>query len=98
MQEIAYFSYDDKHEYHLDESSIRYYYPPTLPADLNKGFDTFQQLDDTGDDHLDGLLDAVVAHETQKGSKLETDIVTWRGMMTKVRRTCTGSVRCLYGE
>lgn len=98
MQEIAYFSYDDKHEYHLDESSIRYYYPPTLPVDLNKGFDTFQQLDDTGDDHLDGLLDAVVAHETQKGSKLETDVVTWRGMMTKVRRTCTGSIRCLYGE
>jgi RAT1-interacting protein len=71
---------------------LRYYYPPTLPADLNRGFDTFQQLDDTNDDHLDGLLDAIVAHEKEKGSKLDIDIITWRGMMTKVRGLCTGLV------
>jgi RAT1-interacting protein len=51
---------------------------------LNKGFDTFRQLDDSGDDHLDGLLDALIAFERTKGVKTEVDIITWRGMMTKV--------------
>jgi RAT1-interacting protein len=85
VQEIAYFSFDDKHQFHLDDSSLRYYYPPNLPADLNDGFDQFQQLDDTNDGHLDALLDTIVSHEQIKGSKIDTDIITWRGMITKVR-------------
>ena len=83
-QEIACFSYDDKHEYKLDDSSIRYYYPPTLGADLSKGFDTFEKLDDSRDDHLDSLLKTIAAHEQQQGKRVEADIITWRGMMTKV--------------
>ena len=71
--------------YHLDDRSLRYYYPPTLGADLSKGFDTFQQLDDTGDDHLDSLLKTIMALEERTGAKQEADIITWRGMMTKVR-------------
>lgn len=55
-----------------------------MPADLSKGFDTFRQLDDSGDDHLDGILDAITALERGKGAKTEVDILTWRGMMTKV--------------
>jgi RAT1-interacting protein len=55
-----------------------------LPADLNRGFDTFQQLDDTNVDHLDGLVDTIAALEKEKGAKAEADIITWRGMMTKV--------------
>jgi len=55
-----------------------------LPADLNRGFDTFQGLDDTNDDHLDGLVDTIAALEKEKGTKVEADIITWRGMMTKV--------------
>ncbi|KKZ66047.1 protein rai1 [[Emmonsia] crescens] len=82
--EIAYFSYDEQHNFHLDESSLRYYYPPSLPADLNKGFDTFEQLDDAGDEHLDALLDTIIDLEKKTGTKCEADIVTWRGMMTKV--------------
>lgn len=58
--------------------------PPLLPADLSKGFDTFRQLDDSGDDHLDGLLKALVAYEREKGAKLESDFITWRGMATKI--------------
>ena len=84
FQEIACFSFDDQHKLRLDDSSIRYYYPPALPADLNRGFDTFQQLDDTNDDHLDGLVDTIAALEREIGKKAEADIVTWRGMMTKV--------------
>ncbi|KAJ9603382.1 decapping endonuclease targeting mRNA [Cladophialophora chaetospira] len=83
-REITFFSFDDDHKFRLDDSSLRYYYPPALPCDLSKGFDTFRQLDDSGDDHLDGLLDAIIAHEKEKGSKTEIDFLTWRGMMTKI--------------
>lgn len=85
MQEIACFSYDDEHQFRLDDSSLSYYYPPQLPADLNQGFETFQKLDDRGDEHLDALLDTVAAVEQNTGTKCEADVITWRGMMTKVR-------------
>ena len=84
MKEITCFSYDDQHSYRWDDSSLRYYYPPTLPADLNRGFDTFRALDDTQDDHLDGLLDTISLYEKQKGQRVEADFITWRGLMTKV--------------
>ncbi|OAL30681.1 hypothetical protein AYO20_08643 [Fonsecaea nubica] len=83
-REIAYFSFDEDHKFRLDDSSLRYYYPPALPCDLSKGFETFHQLDDSDDDHLDGLLDAIIAYEKEKGSKAEIDFMTWRGMMTKL--------------
>jgi RAT1-interacting protein len=84
VKEIAYFSYDNQHQFHLDESSLRYYYPPRLPADLNRGFDTFEQLDDTGDEHLDSLLETIIELERKTGLRCQADIFTWRGMMTKV--------------
>ena len=84
MQEITCFSFDDQHKYRWDDSSLRYYHPPTIPADLNRGFDTFRALDDTRDDHLDGLVDTIALHEKEKGTKADADIITWRGMMTKV--------------
>lgn len=83
-QEIACFSYDDKHRFHLDERSLRYYYPPVLGADLSKGFETFRQLDDTADDHLDGLLKTIIDLEQRTGTRCTADFITWRGMMTKV--------------
>jgi RAT1-interacting protein len=55
-----------------------------LGADLSKGFDTFEKLDDSGDDHLDSLLKTIMAHEQKTGSRVEANIITWRGMMTKV--------------
>ena len=77
-QEIACFSYDDDHVFHVDERSLRYYHPPNLGADLSQGFDTFQQLDDTADDHLDGLLNTIIDLEQQTGTKCTADVVTWR--------------------
>ncbi|KAM3073564.1 decapping endonuclease targeting mRNA, variant 2 [Clarireedia jacksonii] len=82
-REIACFSYDDNHEFRLDDSSIRYYYPPYLGADLSKGFDTFKKLDDATDDHLDSLLKTLIDYERKEGKKVEVDVITWRGMMTK---------------
>ncbi|SPJ74840.1 Protein RAI1 [Fusarium torulosum] len=86
-KEFACFSYDDNHEFRLDDSSLKYYYTPQLGADLSKGFDTFQKLDDTGDDHLDSLLKTIVAHEQETGKKIDANVVTWRGMMTKIMAT-----------
>ena len=87
IQEIAYFSYDDNHQYHADDRSLRYYYPPRLGADLCKGFDSFRQLDDSVDDHLDSLLKRIIALEQETGSACEADIITWRGMLTKIMAT-----------
>ena len=83
LKEIAYFSYDDKHDFYLDERSLRYYYPPNIGAELSKGFETFQQLDDTVDDHLDSLLRTIIDLEQRTGTKYAADVITWRGMMTK---------------
>ena len=86
FQEIAYFSYDDQHQFHLDERSLRYYYPPNIGADLSKGFETFQQLDDTVDDHLDSLLKTIIDFERRTGTRCAANVITWRGMMTKARK------------
>ena len=77
-KEIGCFSYDDDHVFHLDERSLRYYYPPSLGANLSSGFNTFQQLDDTADDHLDSLLKTITDLEQRTGTKCNADIVTWR--------------------
>ena len=83
-QEIACFSYDDKHEFRLDDSSLQWYYPPELGADLSKGFDKFDKHEDSADEHLVSLLKAIRAHEEEEGKKIDAHVVTWRGMMTKV--------------
>jgi RAT1-interacting protein len=83
-QQIACFSYDHDHMYHSDGRSLRYYYPPRIGADLSKGFGTFRQADDTVDEHLDSLLKRIITLEKETGQPCEADIITWRGMMTKV--------------
>ncbi|KAG5943012.1 Protein rai1 [Claviceps sorghi] len=82
--EFACFSYDENHEFRLDDSSIKYYYTPRIGADLSRGFNTFQKLDDSRDEHLDSLLKAIIAHEKETGKKIDAHVVTWRGMMTKI--------------
>jgi RAT1-interacting protein len=84
MQEIACFSYDDEHQLHLDDRSLRYYFSPRIGADLCRGFDTFQKLDDTVDEHIDSLLKTIAVREQESGHKVDCEIITWRGMMTKV--------------
>lgn len=85
---MTYFSYDENHEYKPDDSSLNYYYPPRLGANLCDGFETFKQLDDSGDDHLDSLLQCISSFEEedeqQQGKRCEADFITWRGMMTKI--------------
>ena len=63
---------------------MKWYYPPRLGADLSRGFETFQKHDDSQDEHLDSLLKTIMTHEQEKWQKIDANVVTWRGMMTKV--------------
>lgn len=84
QQEFTYFSYDESHELRLDASSLKYYYPPLLGADLSAGFESFKKHDDSQDEHLDSLLAAIANYEKESGQKIDANFVTWRGMMTKI--------------
>jgi RAT1-interacting protein len=95
-RELTYFSYDDNRTlYPQSESSLQYYYPPFVDSpsesgqakptiDLSRGFDTFKKHDDQIDEHLDSLLETIMSHEQKEGQRTKSDIITWRGIMTKV--------------
>ncbi|OIW29657.1 Dhp1-interacting protein Din1 [Coniochaeta ligniaria NRRL 30616] len=83
-KEFTCFSYDDQHKLHLDDRSLKWYYPPiVLGTDLSNGFETFDKHDDSQDEHLDSLLEAIMNHEKETGQPIDAHVVTWRGMMTK---------------
>ncbi|AEO56901.1 hypothetical protein MYCTH_2143293 [Thermothelomyces thermophilus ATCC 42464] len=83
-KEFACFSYDKDHKFRLDDSSLKWYYPPDLGVDLSRGSDTFIQHDDSIDEHLDSLLKTIKAYEEQTGEPIDAHVVTWRGMLTKI--------------
>ena len=95
-RELTYFSYDDNRTlYPQSEASLQYYYPPFIDSpsesgqakptiDLSRGFDTFKKHDDQIDEHLDSLLETIMSHEQKEGQRTKSDIITWRGIMTKV--------------
>ncbi|KAK9448813.1 RAI1 like PD-XK nuclease-domain-containing protein [Limtongia smithiae] len=96
-REITCFSLDNKRDIHLDESSLSYFYlraedltaaggPGGGGVSLSTGFEQFQKRDDNIDEHLDGLLLALVDTERKDPKRRKTtgDIVTWRGMLTKL--------------
>lgn len=63
---------------------MRYYYAPQLPSDLSTGFESFQQFDDSQDEHLDSLLRSISHFELLNQAQVDTNVVTWRGMLTKI--------------
>ncbi|KAK3995025.1 RAI1 like PD-XK nuclease-domain-containing protein [Cladorrhinum sp. PSN332] len=86
--EFACFSYDKDHQFRLDDSSLKWYYPPQgdlYDVHLSRGFETFDKLDDSSvDEHLDSLLKTIAHHEQKTGKAIDANVVTWRGMMTKI--------------
>ncbi|KAF2086931.1 RAI1-domain-containing protein, partial [Saccharata proteae CBS 121410] len=83
-QEIAFFSYDDDHKYRLDDSSLKYYYTPTLGADLSAGLETFRQLDDSRDDHINALLNTIMEKEKETGELFDPDFITYSALLTSL--------------
>jgi hypothetical protein len=61
----------------------KYYYPAKLNEELERGFEKFDKFDDH-DEHLDSLLASIQRYEESQGKETKVDIVTWRGMMTKI--------------
>ncbi|KAK4204314.1 RAI1 like PD-XK nuclease-domain-containing protein [Triangularia verruculosa] len=85
-REFTCFSYDKNHNLHLDDSSLKWYYPPQaheFPANLSAGYEQFEKHDSSQDEHLDSLLTAITHHEQQTNQLIDAKFVTWRGMMTK---------------
>ncbi|KAK7726948.1 decapping endonuclease targeting mRNA [Diaporthe eres] len=82
--EFACFSYDDEHQYHYGDGSLRWYYTPQLGADLSQGFETFVKHDDSVAEHLDSLLKTIMHHEQETRKKIDANVVTWRGVLTKI--------------
>lgn len=54
-----------------------------MPVNLCDGFENFKSYD-TGDEHLDSLLKTLIHHEQKTGVKTDVEVITWRGMMTKL--------------
>lgn len=83
--EIACFSYDSDHKLLIDSTeSLRYYYTPPLGVSLSEGFSTFENIDDTADEHLDGLIKTLMERERRMGARTTADVIAYRGMLTKV--------------
>lgn len=52
--------------------------------DLSQGFEKFIKHDDSIDERLDSLIKTIMHHEQQTGNKIDAQVVTWRGIITKV--------------
>ncbi|KAL0082305.1 hypothetical protein F4703DRAFT_1739362 [Phycomyces blakesleeanus] len=90
--EITSYSIDHNRQVWFDDRELKYYYPPN-GKDLYVGFDKFIKRDESIPEHIDTLLDALT-NARQKASNpqlAQADIVTWRGIMTKIM--CTPTTR-----
>jgi RAT1-interacting protein len=64
----------------------RYYHAPEPSlAALSAGYASYVERDPAADEHLDPLLRALQALPT--GPPADVDIVTWRGIMTRIMCT-----------
>ncbi|KAG5366040.1 Decapping nuclease RAI1 [Yarrowia sp. B02] len=72
----------------MDQSQLKYYYLPEetilkAPIDLTKGIENWTQPNEH-DTHLDTLLESLSQHERETGAKVDAEIITWRGILTKI--------------
>ncbi|KAI8059289.1 hypothetical protein BC940DRAFT_328364 [Gongronella butleri] len=91
--ELTSYSIDHERRVWFDDRELKYYYPAT-GKDLTVGFDKFIERDETVPEHLDTLLDALTDAKAKPNAHpdaTKADIVTWRGIMTKL--LCTPYAR-----
>ncbi|KAF9958172.1 hypothetical protein BGZ72_000779 [Mortierella alpina] len=69
--EIGSFSYDEKRNFVMDDSQLKYYFPPDLtkPNNLSVNYDKYIARDATVDEHIDALLDALICIRDREQSK-----------------------------
>jgi len=87
-KEIASFSRTFDGEYVNDDSCLSYYFLPDseidTQIDLGAGFKKFKKIDEDKDGEFDGFLGAIKDYEEKNNTKIKADIVTFRGIMTKL--------------
>ncbi|KAI8968584.1 RAI1 like PD-XK nuclease-domain-containing protein [Mycotypha africana] len=92
-KELISYSIDHDRKVWFDNREMKYYYPPGLKnekLDLNVGYERFLQRDESILEHIDTLLDALTEYKTRQSnntiaeSEVHADIITWRGIMTKI--------------
>ncbi|CAO3563643.1 unnamed protein product [Mortierella alpina] len=69
--EIGSFSYDEKRNFVMDDSQLKYYFPPDLtkPNNLSVNYDKYIARDSTVDEHIDALLDALICIRDREQAK-----------------------------
>ncbi|KAL1575567.1 protein RAI1 [Candida albicans P57072] len=80
---------DGKYVYDDPENSLSYYYLPDSTIDtgidLQGGYSKFKKIPDEQNlADFNSLLKAIIKHETSEGKKISSDIITFRGIMTKI--------------
>ena len=82
--QITSFSYDENRKLYQDDRSRKYYHPPPQNANLNRGYETRIERDENDNEHLNSLLEALIQNKEVEGQLKQSDLITWRGMMTKL--------------
>ncbi|KAI8356103.1 hypothetical protein EDC96DRAFT_261549 [Choanephora cucurbitarum] len=91
-RELTSYSIDHNRRVWFDNREMKYYYPPTTgKKDLNEGYERMIQRDESISEHIDTLLDALTHFNSEAKEATTADIVTWRGIMTKI--LCTPYAR-----
>ncbi|KAI1309331.1 Dom-3 Z [Mortierella claussenii] len=69
--EIGSFSYDEQRNFLMDDSQLKYYFPPDLtkPNNLSVNYDKYITRDLMVDEHIDALLDALICIRDREGQK-----------------------------
>ncbi len=91
-KEVAHFSRDKNYNYHLDRSSLKYYYLPDASIEaginLDKGYESWVRSDEANVKpvHLDGILLALKKYELLTNNKepIKVDFITFRGVMSNI--------------
>eukprot|EP00172_Hildenbrandia_rubra_P000564 Plantae.Rhodophyta-Hildenbrandia_rubra.ctg1300.p1 GENE.Plantae.Rhodophyta-Hildenbrandia_rubra.ctg1300~~Plantae.Rhodophyta-Hildenbrandia_rubra.ctg1300.p1 ORF type:complete len:388 (-),score=43.21 Plantae.Rhodophyta-Hildenbrandia_rubra.ctg1300:741-1904(-) len=75
----------DRVIHHASRNGLRTFHPPQLPADLNKGYETFIRKDESEGSPIDPVVVALKqVHFDLNG---ETDVVTFRNNLNKIAAT-----------
>lgn len=88
-QEITTFSRDIDGKYHFGERAFSYYYFPdsyiNRNFDMKEGFSSFKQIPEANNiGDIKVLLESVMRYEKSIGAKVLADVVTFRGIITKL--------------
>ncbi|KAJ8663683.1 hypothetical protein O0I10_000932 [Lichtheimia ornata] len=86
--EIQSYSIDANRRVWFDQRELKYYIEPKLSSPgpcLSRGYDRFIKRDESVPEHLDTLLDTLTTARLNGSPDVDhVDIVTWRGIMTKI--------------